>query len=193
MKKEYSVVGKSITRLDAHDKVRGVATYIVDMKFTGMLHGKVLRSRYPHARIMSIDTSRAKQLPGVKVVITGEDMPFLHGESLHDESFLARGKVRYLGEGVAAVAAVDEETAEEALDLIEVEYEELPAVFDPREAMKPGAPIIHEKLGEYYHPPIITVVPGTNICSYLQIRKGDIEQGFKEADYVFEDTSLLLK
>ncbi|MBP1740201.1 MAG: CoxL, partial [Deltaproteobacteria bacterium] len=119
MKKEYSIVGKSVTRVDARDKVTGVATYIVDMKFTGMLHGKVLRSKYPHARIVSIDTSKAKRLPGVRVVITGKDMPFLHGESLHDEPFLAVGKVRYMGEGVAAVAAVDEETAEEALDLIE--------------------------------------------------------------------------
>ena len=188
LKKEYSTVGKSVTRLDARDKVRGTATYIVDMKFTGMLYGKVLRSKYPHARIVSIDTSRAKRLPGVRVVITGENMPFLHGESLHDEPFLAVGKVRYMGEGVAAVAAVDEETAEEALDLIEVEYEEIPAVFDPREALKPRAPIIHEKLGEYYHPSVISPVPGTNICNRTQIRKGDIEQGFKEADYIFEDT-----
>lgn len=188
MEKEYSTVGKSVTRLDARDKVRGSATYIVDMKFTGMVHGKVLRSKFPHARIVRIDTSRAKRLPGVKVVITGEDMPFLHGESLHDEPFLARGKVRYMGEAVAAVAAVDEETAEEALDLIEVEYEELPAVFDPREALKEGLPILHEKLREYYHPPVINPIHGTNICNYTQVRKGEIEQGFKEADYIFEDT-----
>ena len=188
MKKEYSIVGKSVTRVDARDKVTGVATYIVDMKFTGMLHGKVLRSKYPHARIVSIDTSKAKRLPGVRVVITGKDMPFLHGESLHDEPFLAVGKVRYMGEGVAAAAAVDEETAEEALDLIEVEYEELPAVFDPRDALKPGAPLLHEKLGEYYHPPVITPVPGTNICNHTQVRKGDIEKGFREADEIFEDT-----
>ena len=188
MKKEYTTVGKSVTRLDASDKVRGVAPYIVDMKFAGMLHGKVLRSKHPHARIMSIDTSRAKKLPGVKVVITGEDMPFLHGESLHDEPFLAVGKVRYMGEGVAAVAAIDEETAEEALDLIKVEYEELPAVFDPREALKQGAPILHDGLEKYYHPPIITPVPGTNICNYTKIEKGNIEQGFREADYIFEDT-----
>src|SRR5574340_937639 len=149
VKKEYATVGKSVNRLDARDKVRGTATYIGDMKFTGMLHGKVLRSRYPHARIVRIDTSRAKQLPGVKVVITGADMPFLHGESFHDEPFLAVGKVRYMGEAVAAVAAVDEETAEAALDLIDVEYEELPAVFDARESIKQGAPLLHEKVKEY--------------------------------------------
>ncbi len=188
MKKEYSAVGKSVTRLDAHEKVRGTAIYIGDMAFTGMLHGKVLRSKYPHARIVKIDTSRAKQLPGVKVVITGGDMPFLHGESFHDEPFLAVGKVRYRGEAVAAVAAVDEETAEEALDLIEVEYEELPAVFDAREAMKKEAPLLHEKLTEYYHPPVINPLPGTNVCNYTQVRKGDIEKGFKEADHIFEDT-----
>lgn len=188
MKKEYSTVGKSVIRVDARDKARGTATYIVDMKFAGMLHGKVLYSKYPHARIVSIDTCRAKSLPGVRAVITGQDMPFLHGESLHDQPFLAVGKVRYMGEAVAAVAAVDEETAEAALDLIEVEYEELPAVTDPREALKQGAPILHEKLGEYYHPPVISPVPGTNICNLTQVRKGDIEQGFKEADYIFEDT-----
>ena len=188
MKKEYSTVGKSVTRVDARDKARGTAIYIVDMKFAGMLHGKVLYSKYPHARIVSIDTSRAKSLPGVRAVITGQDMPFLHGESLHDQPFLAVGKVRYMGEAVAAVAAVDEETAEAALDLIEVAYEELPAVTDPREAMKQGAPILHEKLGEYYHPPVISPVPGTNICNRTQVRKGDIEQGFKEADYIYEDT-----
>lgn len=188
MKKAYVTVGKSVTRLDARDKVRGVATYIVDMKFSGMLHGKVLYSKFPHARIVKIDTSRAKRLPGVKAVITGEDMPFLHGEALYDTPFLAVGKVRYMGEAVAAVAAVDEETAEEALDLIEVEYEELPAVFNPGEALKQGAPILHEKLGEYYHPPVITPVPGTNICNHTKIRKGDIEKGFKEADHIFEDT-----
>ncbi|MBI4634059.1 MAG: molybdopterin-dependent oxidoreductase [Deltaproteobacteria bacterium] len=188
MKKAYVTVGKSVTRLDARDKVRGVATYIVDMKFSGMLHGKVLYSKFPHARIVKIDTSRAKRLPGVKAVITGEDMPFLHGEALYDTPFLAVGKVRYMGEAVAAVAAVDEETAEEALDLIEVEYEELPAVFNPGDALKQGAPILHEKLGEYYHPPVITPVPGTNICNHTKIRKGDIEKGFKEADHIFEDT-----
>ena len=188
MKKPYSTVGKSVTRLDAREKVRGVATYIVDMKFTGMLHGKVLRSRYPHARIVRIDTSRARALPGVRAVVTGEDMPFLHGESLHDATFLARGKVRYMGEGVAAVAAVDEETAEEALDLIEVEYEELPAVFDAKAALEPGAPVIHEHLADYYHPPVITPVAGTNICNHTKLKKGDIEQGFREADFTFEDT-----
>jgi CO/xanthine dehydrogenase Mo-binding subunit len=188
LKKEFATVGKSVIRLDARDKVRGVATYIVDMKFAGMLHGKVLYSKFPHAHIVRIDTAGAKRLPGVKAVITGKDMPFLHGESLHDQPFLAVGKVRYMGEAVAAVAAVDEETAEEALDLIEVEYEELPAVLNPIDAMKQGASLLHEKLGEYYHPPVITPVPGTNICNYTQVRKGDIEQGFKEADHIFEDT-----
>ncbi len=188
MKKEYSAVGKSVTRLDALDKVRGTATYIGDMTFTGMLYGKVLRSKYPHARILRIDTSRAKRLPGVKVVITGEDMPFLHGESFHDEPFLAVGKVRYMGEAVAAVAAVDEETAEEALDLIKVEYGELPAVFNVQEAMAKGAPLLHEKVTEYYHPPVIKPLPGTNVCNYTKVVKGDIKKGFKQADHIFEDT-----
>ncbi|NIW09114.1 MAG: hypothetical protein GWN33_00360, partial [Gammaproteobacteria bacterium] len=109
-------------------KVTGRAVYIEDIQLRGMLYGKVLRSKYAHARIVSIDTSRAEKLPGVKGVVTGADLPFLHGESLVDEPFLAREKVRYLGEGLVAVAALDEGTAEEALELIEVDYEELPAV-----------------------------------------------------------------
>jgi CO/xanthine dehydrogenase Mo-binding subunit len=129
-------IGKSPVRVDAKDKVMGIATYIDDMKLPGMLYGKVLRSKYPHAKILRIDTSRAEKFPGVKGVVTGADIPFLHGESLCDEPFLAIDKVRYMGEGVAAVAAVDEETAEIALNSITVEYEELPSLFDPVEASK---------------------------------------------------------
>ena len=114
-------VGTSPLRLDAKAKVTGKATFIEDIHLKGMLYGKVLRSTVPHGRIVKIDTSRAEKLPGVKGVVTGKDIPFLHGESLKDDCFLAIDKVRYLGEGVAAVAAVDEETAEKALSLIAVE------------------------------------------------------------------------
>ena len=182
-------VGNSATRVDARDKVTGKAVYIGDIRLAGMLYGKILRSRYPHARIVSIDTSAAEKLPGVKGVVTGADLPFLHGESLMDEPFLARDKVRYTGEGVAGVAAVDEATAENALELIRVEYEELPAVFDPLESVKPDAPMIHDRV-ENYQRASSTITPraGTNICNYFELVKGDVAQGFAESDFIFEDT-----
>ena len=184
---QYETIGSSPDRLDAKGKVTGRAIFIEDMHFRGMLYGKVLRSKFAHARILSIDTSRAEKLPGVRGVVTGADVPFLHGEALKDDRFLALDKVRYRGEGVAAVAAVDETTADEALALIEVEYEELPAVFDPEEAVKPGAPLIHEQLGAYRHAPGIEPIPGTNICNYFHLEKGDVEKGFAEADHILED------
>jgi carbon-monoxide dehydrogenase large subunit len=184
----YKLVGNSPIRLDAKSKVTGRAVYIEDIQLRGMLYGKVLRSTYAHARILSIDTSRAEKLPGVKGVVTGADLPFLHGEALMDKPLLARDKVRYLGEGVVAVAALDEAIAEEALELIEVNYEELPAVFDPTEAAKPEAPLIHEELGSYHHAPGINPIKGTNICNHFQLRKGDVKKGFAESDHIFEDT-----
>jgi CO/xanthine dehydrogenase Mo-binding subunit len=184
----YQIVGKSYPRADARDKVRGTAIYLEDLKLNGMLYGKVLRSNYSHALLLSIDTSEAKKLHGVIAVITGEDMPFVHGESMADEPFLATEKVRYKGEAVAAVAAVDEETAEEALRLIKVEYEELPAVLDVHEAVKPGAVLIHEKLETYHCQPGVNPIKGTNICSYFPVSRGDVEKGFAESDHIFEDT-----
>jgi len=181
-------VGKSAIRVDARDKVRGKATYIDDMKLPGMLYGKALRSKYPHARILSIDASRAEKLPGIKGVVTGAELPFLHGEALRDNPLLARDKVRYGGEAVAAVAAVDEETAEKALALIDVEYEELPAVFDPVDAAQPGAPLIHEDLHTYHHVSACNPVKGTNIANHFHLEKGDVEKGFAESDDIFQDT-----
>lgn len=187
---DLSVVGKPLVRTDGMRKVTAQVTYGVDFKLPGMLYGKLLRSPHPHARIVRIDTSQAEALPGVKGVVTGKDSPEgLFGSRINDQPPLAREKVRYIGEPVAGVAAIDEATAEKALDLIEVEYEELPAVFDPVEAMKPDAPLIHEKLGEYQFSPIIChPVPGTNILSYMKIRHGDIADGFAGSDFVFEDT-----
>jgi CO/xanthine dehydrogenase Mo-binding subunit len=185
---DYKYVGSSPPRPDARSKVTGRAFYIEDMQQRGMLYGKVLRSKYAHARIISIDTSGAERLPGVYGVVTGAELPFIHGEALKDDRFLARDKVRYRGEGVAAVAAVDEETAERAIELIEVQYEELPAVFDPEEAAKPGAPLIHEELDTYKCAPGINPIPGTNICNHFQLRKGDVEEGFSESDFIVEDS-----
>lgn len=134
--RSYTVIGESVPRLDALEKVTGRASYMADMKLPDMLYGKALRSPYPHAKILRIDTSKAEKLAGVRAVVTGRDVPFYHGPDwLIDQPLLAIDKVRYVGEAVAAVAATSDEIAEEAaaeaLDLIEVEYEELPAVFDP--------------------------------------------------------------
>ena len=148
--KEFSVIGKDVPRSDATPKARGSAIYTDDMKLPRMLHGRILMSPVPHALIKHIDTSKAASLPGVKCVITAEDTPKIkYGNwrlfpETQDEYPLAVDKVRFIGDEVAAVAAIDKDTAEEALELIKVEYEELPAVFDVDEAMRPGAPIIHD-------------------------------------------------
>jgi len=142
MEKEWNVVGKRIPMLDAAAKAKGAAQFADDLTFPGMLHGKILRSPHPHAKILSIDTTGAERLRGVKGVVTGRDIPDrMYGivPKAKDEYALAREKVRYIGDSVAAVCAVDLETAEEALDLIKVAYEVLPPVFDPLDAIKEGA------------------------------------------------------
>ncbi|AZR72668.1 xanthine dehydrogenase [Anoxybacter fermentans] len=181
------VVGKRVKRIDAVSKVTGEAKYVDDMKFEGMLYAKIKRSPYPHAKILNIDTSKAEALPGVEAVITGKDFPNTTGLYMADRTVFAIDKVRYIGDAVAAVAAESEEIAEKALELIEVEYEELPALFDPIEAMKEDAPLIHENLHEYDHAVFIHPVPHTNISEHFKLRKGDVEKGFKEADYIIED------
>lgn len=147
---EYSVIGKSLPRTDGPLKARGEARYAVDLELPKMLHGLTLRSPLAHARIVSVDISRAERLPGVQAVITGKDTigrtygTMRFKEKFMDEVPLAVEKVRFIGDPVAAVAAVDEETALEALSLISVEYEELPAVFTPQEAAEEDAPEIHD-------------------------------------------------
>jgi CO/xanthine dehydrogenase Mo-binding subunit len=178
MTDELSVVGKRMKRTDSLSKVTGEALYTADLKLPRMLHAKVLRSPHAHARILNIDTGKALRLPGVKAVVTAADG---HGikwgvfKYTQDHPMIAIDRVRYIGEDVAGVAAVDEETALEALDLIEVDYEPLPAVFDPLEAMKEGAPLIHEQYPR-------------NINVHVHIDVGDIEEGFAKAYLVKEDT-----
>ena len=184
---ESQYVGKSIPKVDSLPKALGTACYINDLSFPKMLWGKVLRSIYPHARILHIDTSKAEGLPGVKGVITARDLPDgRYGPFIKDEPVLAREKVRYIGEPVAAVAAIDREIAEEALQLIEVDYEELPTLFDPMEAMKPDAPLIHEALNSYFC--IFPAIQEGNVCSRTTFVEGDIAKGFQEADLIVEDT-----
>ena len=170
------VLGVSVPRLDGPEKVTGKAKFGADIYLPRMLHGKILRSRYPHARIHSIRTEKAERLPGVKAVVTWKDAPdVMVGMYQNDWRAFAKEKVRYLGDVVAAVAAIDEEIALEALELIEVDYEELPAIFDPIEALSPGAPLVHDAfLG--------------NIGARRRIRKGDPQKIFEKAELVFEDT-----
>ncbi len=135
----YSVVGKPVTREDGPEKVSGKHLYSADIILPGMIWGKVLRCPYAHAKILSIDTTEAARLPGVHAVLTGQDVAGMRvGRYMRDVPPLAEEKVRFVGERVAAVAADDPDIAEEALNLIEVEYEQLPAVFDPMEAMDPA-------------------------------------------------------
>jgi CO/xanthine dehydrogenase Mo-binding subunit len=183
---QFRVLGRALKRDDGRGKVTGQAHFTADVIRPDMLWGKILRSPLPHARIVNIDTSRARALPGVKAVITARDVsPKLTGRTLGDLPILARERVRFVGDKVAAVAAVDKDTAEEALGLIEVEYEELAAVFDPLAAMKPEAPLIHPDYASYEGPE--TKAPDLhNVQSVLRAKKGDIERGFSESDKIFE-------
>ena len=182
------IIGVSVPRVDALEKVTGRTLYGADLKLPHMLCGKVLRSPLPHARILHVDTSRAERLPGVKAVATGKDLRVRYGLVIQDQPPFADDKVRYIGDPVAGVAAVDAEVAEEALGLIRVEYEELPPVFDPLKAMEPGAPLVHEDLGSYFTVPVFFPKAGTNIANHFKIRRGDVDQGFRDADFVTENT-----
>jgi CO/xanthine dehydrogenase Mo-binding subunit len=182
------VVGTSVPRKDALDKVTGAAKFVDDLKFgPALLHAKLLRSPHPHAKILNIDTSEAEKLPGVRAIVTGKEFPNYIGLYIVDRSLYAVDKVRYAGEPVAGVAAETEDIAEEACRLIHVDYEPLPAIFDPEEAIKPGAPVLHEKLGEYEYAPFIFPEPGTNISNHFKVRKGNVEQAFEKCAIIIED------
>src|SRR5512143_3622718 len=143
-------VGDSVPRVDAHDKVTGAAIFADDIQFgPGMLYARIVRSPHPHALIKSINAEKARKLPGVKAVVTGADFPGLTGLYLSDRYIFARDRARYVGDPVAGVAAISEEIAEKAIDLIEVEYEPLPPVLDPEYGASPEAPLIHPDLGKY--------------------------------------------
>jgi carbon-monoxide dehydrogenase large subunit len=185
---ELRIVGKSIPRVDAIGKAIGSTIYTADINLSGMLYGKVLQSPFPHARILNIDISRAAKLRGVKAIVTGRDFNARYGHLIQDQTYFCCDKTRYIGEPVAAVAAIDEYTAGEALDMIKVDYEELPAVLDPVKAMEPDSPLVHENLADYPHDPRYPPSGGTNICQKFKIRKGDIEQGFKNSEIISEDT-----
>lgn len=183
----YKYVGKGLPRIDAFEKITGMAKFVADMEVPGMLYGKFLRSPHAHARILSIDLKRAEKHPEVVAVITGQAFPYRMGLYVRDKMVLAKDKVRWAGEPVAAVAAESEEASEEAIELIDVKYELLPPVFDVNEALKTGAPLVHEDLAQYEHSPVFTPVPGTNIANIFKIRKGSVEEGFKRATTVVEN------
>jgi CO/xanthine dehydrogenase Mo-binding subunit len=185
----YTVVGKPLGRLEGPAKVTGAATFTADVILPEMLWGKVLRSPLPHARIVSIDTSQAEKMPGVLAVLTARDLPdILTGRLVYDTPVLARDQVRFIGEKVAVVAAEDPDVAEDALALIEVEYQELPAVFDAEEAMKPDAPLLHPDYRSYPHAPEKFFSDLPNVHSHVTWQVGDIEEGFAQAQQVFEYT-----
>ncbi len=192
-----SMIGKSVPRLESEDKVTGRLVYLGDLKFCGMLHAKVLRSIHAHAKIRSIDATRAEKIPGVVAVLTRDDVigsPHYnshYGPVLLDQTIVALDKVRYIGDPVAAIAATRPDIAEEALELIEVDYQELPAVLDPEEALAGGAPLLHQKIQRpkqgFADLADVGPVEGTNICNHFHLEKGDVEKGFEESDFTFED------
>ena len=187
---DYNVVGTRPIRHDGTDKVTGRAKYGGDFQAAGLLHGKVLRSPHAHARIKSIDVSKALAYPGVKAIVTGQDMPVAkmenpdQGSRFSSDNILARDKVLYKGHAVAAVAATSPHVAEEALSLIQVEYDVLPPVMEVREAMKDDAPLLHEdlttmELGERSD-------KQSNVATHFRYELGDVDKGFKEADIIVE-------
>lgn len=188
------VVGHAVRRTDALEKVTGRARYLGDLELPGMAFARVLRSPFAHARIAGLDTARARALAGVHAVVTAADLAWceaFYGPALRDRPLLATAVVRYEGEPVVAVAAVDEATAMEALDLIEVEYEELPAVTTLEEALSPGAPLVHTSeplAGHFSDLSALKAKPGTNICHQFDYARGDVAAAFGEAHLTLEDT-----
>ncbi|RME73145.1 MAG: xanthine dehydrogenase family protein molybdopterin-binding subunit [Chloroflexi bacterium] len=182
-------IGESMPRIDVFEKVTGAAVYTDDIQFgPQLLYARVKRSPHPHALIKKIDVSKARALPGVKVVVTGDDFPGHIGLYLKDKHIFARDRVRFVGEPVAAVAAISEEIAEKALDLIEVEYEPLEPVLDPVYGASPEAPLVHPDLGEYEVVNFIFPKPGTNISNHFKIRKGDVEAAWPKCAAIVERT-----
>jgi CO/xanthine dehydrogenase Mo-binding subunit len=183
----FTVVGTSVPRIEGREKVTGGALYSADVQLPGMLWVKLLRSTEAHARLRRVDPRRARELPGVHVVITGADVGGLRtGVVLQDMPVLCDERVRFVGDPIAAVAAEDPDVAEEALKLIEVDYEPLPAVFDPEQALREDAPAIHPDKKTYRGLPEQPDI--ANLQAISSIQKGDVQAGFAEADHVFEHT-----
>jgi CO/xanthine dehydrogenase Mo-binding subunit len=187
---DFKVVGSAVPRAEGAEKVMGRTLYAADVNLPGILWGKILRSSHPHARIRHVDVARARKVPGVKAIVTGEATRDLYiGKQIRDMPVLCWDAVRFVGDRVAAVAAETIEAAEDALALVEVEYEPLPTVFDPLEAMQPGAPRLHQDVTAYEGGPKDLLAPDVhNGLTRLAWRKGDVDQGFRAADVVLEHT-----
>ena len=189
-----TTLGENYSRVDGPAKLRGWAQFTADIEMAGMVYAKVLRSRYVHARLLRVDASKAVKLPGVVAVLTRDDLKAMNshfGPVVKDQPVVALDRVRYVGDIIAAVAAEEQDIAEEALESIEVEYEPLPAVFDLREAMKPDAPIIHAdrvKAQSFPAKSGFRLETGGNVLSMYHVDDGDVEAGFRESDEIFEDT-----
>jgi len=183
---DFTYIGKATERQEAPDKVRGRAVYAGDIYLPGMLHGITLRSPFPHARILGIDTTAAKAYPGVKAVLTAADLPHRKlGKKIKDQPLLAQDRVRFVGERLAAVAADNEDAARRAAQLIRVDYEPLPAVYEVRSAIKPDAPLVHEDMWNFLKPE--AGAKGNIYCSE-RIATGNIEEGWAQSDYIYEDS-----
>jgi CO/xanthine dehydrogenase Mo-binding subunit len=180
-----TIVGSRARRLDVVDKLTGKARYASDLRLPGMLYGKIVRSERPHARIVRIDASAAEELPGVEAVLYGA-VGNRFGEAVKDQTLFAVDKVRHVGEPVAAVAADSEATAELAASLIEIEYEDLPAVFDPIAALKADAPLVHDDVTAYPQPD--GLLRWGNVCAQILLERGDVAAAFARADRVVEGT-----
>lgn len=185
---KFLTIGKPVARVDSLEKLSGAAVYASDYVLPGTLWGKAVRTYLPHVRILKVDTAKAKSYPGVVAVLTAEEIPdILVGKRLQDMPMLARDRARFVGEKIAVVAAEDPDVAAEAAALVEVEYEELPAVFDPLEAMQEGAPILHEEMASYVNlPQLPSKLP--NVHSEVRYSIGDLDEGFRQAKYLFENT-----
>ncbi len=180
-------VGGSLRRLDGVEKVTGTAAFVHDLVLPRMLHARLKTSPHAAARIVAVDAARARAMPGVRAVLTGADLPYKLGLYMQDKDILARERVRYQGEAVAAVAADTPEIARAACEAIEVRYEPLPAVLDVTAALADGAPLVHEDLGRYrWLEGVFFPRPGSNVAHHQKIRRGDVERGLADADRVFE-------
>ena len=185
-KPEYDILGTSIPRLGGVERVTGAPIYGIDLSLENALSGGVLRSEYAHAKIVSIDTSEAKAIPGVHAVVTAADAPDIrYGRTYIDRYMLAKNRVRYMGDPVAAVAAESQAIVKQALKKIKVVYEPLPVVTDPEEAMKPTAPTLHEDMPLPKNLPEDSNVK--NVCSYTAVHAGDPDKAMAEADVVVEE------
>jgi len=171
------VIGESVPMLDSVARVTGAVDYMINLRLPNMLYGKIVRSQAPHAKLLKVDVMNAMQVPGVVAILTGKDLGAnaFYGVAIKDQGVVAVDCVRYVGEPIAAIAAESLAAAEEAALLIDIEYDELPAVFDAHEAIQAGAPALHDKFPN-------------NIFKHAKLRHGDMEAAFAEADEIFEDT-----